>query len=575
MKLGEIKYKNNKYYFIPNRKDDMNEITGDELFAWLVYKGNKYPETKNKYKLKEGDILKLGRIWLIVRVIHIPKKNIENKNTNCLISFHSQINESLNVNSDFKEDKDYNNLIDDDESSSLTEEGENIEVDDNDLKDKNKNEILNNSSQNKEEEKKYTNIKSKKKKKKDNYYNPKLIKKNLENNNINLKKSEKQKICRICYMTETNSLLNPLIKPCKCSGSMKYIHLKCLLYWLKTKIEVDKSEYVNNKYFTLYSSEKVECELCKQIFPHYVKHNNKLYNLLDLERNFEIEKNRKNKINNLNYTDGDNNQKNKEKKDFENINNDDSKSYIVFDTISFDKSIPSYIYLANFNNDKKLRIGRGLEMNLIMNDLSISRNHCLLEITDEEDILLQDMNSKFGTLALVQAKEIEILKGQTLALQIGRSFLNIGYKQKNKSSLFDCCNAEVIDKRKTYEDINYKAVKIYKNSVVLTESESEENDKDEEENKKSENDYENAIKNSNNNKKISILRISKTKKSLDQEETNIKAIQEIKSGDGNNIEQKDKINNNENIFISEEQGKENEKDEVNKKVENLENEKNN
>lgn len=98
-------------------------------------------------------------------------------------------------------------------------------------------------------------------------------------------------------------------------------------------------------------------------------------------------------------------------------------------------------------------------MDLIMNDLSISRNHCQLELTEEGDIFLKDNNSKFGTLILVPAKEIKILKGQIWSIKIGRSFFNIDYK-KNSNTLFNCCQAEVIDKRKTYENINYKCVKI-------------------------------------------------------------------------------------------------------------------
>ena len=74
---------------------------------------------------------------------------------------------------------------------------------------------------------------------------------------------------------------------------------------------------------------------------------------MDLEKIFEIDTNQKNNMNNLNYTERDNFKNNKEKKDFENINKDDSKSYIVFDIISFDKSVPSYVYIAKFNKDKK------------------------------------------------------------------------------------------------------------------------------------------------------------------------------------------------------------------------------
>ena len=351
-------------------------------------------------------------------------------------------------------------------------------------------------------------------------------------------------------MTETNSLINPLIKPCKCSGSMKYIHLKCLIQWLKTKIQVDKSEYVDNHFFSVYSSEKVECELCKEIFPHYIKHKKNLYNLMDLDINFELQRNKQNKKNNLeNYTDGDNYKQNKEKKDYENIKNDDSSSYIVLDTIPFDKSIPAYLYIAKFN-DKKLKIGRGLDMNLILNDLSISRNHCQLDLTDDGEIFLKDNNSKFGTLLLVQAKEIEILKGQTLTIQVGRSFFNIYYK-KNNISLFNCCQAEVFDKRKNYENMNYKSIKISKNSIILTESVSDEND--EEENKNSENDYERIIKNINN-KKISMLKLSKNKKNVEKENAaHIKEIQDIKIDNGNNIEQKDV---SKNLLINGEEEKE-------------------
>ena len=77
--MGEIKYKDKKYYFIPNIKEEMKELTGEELFAWLIYKGNKFPITKNKYKIKEGDIFKLGRLWIIIRAIHVNKKNQKEK----------------------------------------------------------------------------------------------------------------------------------------------------------------------------------------------------------------------------------------------------------------------------------------------------------------------------------------------------------------------------------------------------------------------------------------------------------------------------------------------------------------
>lgn len=35
-------------------------------------------------------------------------------------------------------------------------------------------------------------------------------------------------MCRICFSEETDPKSNPLISPCKCSGSMGMIHLDCL-----------------------------------------------------------------------------------------------------------------------------------------------------------------------------------------------------------------------------------------------------------------------------------------------------------------------------------------------------------
>lgn len=34
-------------------------------------------------------------------------------------------------------------------------------------------------------------------------------------------------LCRIC-LSEENNIENPLFSPCKCKGTMKYIHLTCL-----------------------------------------------------------------------------------------------------------------------------------------------------------------------------------------------------------------------------------------------------------------------------------------------------------------------------------------------------------
>ena len=72
-------------------------------------------------------------------------------------------------------------------------------------------------------------------------------------------------LCRIC-LSEDNESLNPLFSPCKCSGTMKYIHLDCLKEWLNSK-KVTKENAFSRTYFW----KTLECELCKTTFPNMIK----------------------------------------------------------------------------------------------------------------------------------------------------------------------------------------------------------------------------------------------------------------------------------------------------------------
>ena len=494
-KLFQIKLKDNKYYYIPNHKEEYKNFTSTENFSWLIYKGNKFPLYKNKYKIREGDIIKLGRVWLVIKLIHLHKKNSEIKNlvgggeNKDLITYHSQPNRSLILNNDFQRNEKVKNLID--------------------------------------------------------YYNDS----DMDNNNTNndkveaqvpkakLKKGSKKKFCRICYMEEKDPNLDPLLKPCKCSGSVKYIHYKCLLHWLKSKIEVPKSEYVENDYYTLYYSQKVECELCKEPIPHVINHKKKLYNIMDLER-----------ISNKNSTKNQNNPTIKkmhsskvnlteiDKQQHLITEKDELKNYIILDTIAYENKSQAFLYIAKFDKNNILTIGRGLEMNLIMNDLTISRSHCQLEIKENGDVYLTDNNSKFGTLVLVQAKELEIFRGQTLSVQAGRSYFDINCA--NSESFFSCCTADEVTMDTTYEKINYKAVKFEKHFDILVESD----DSDKED---INSNYDDIIKKINN-KKIHMIKITGSKKIIDQEQTNMKTISQyiVDNNKNNNLRSIDLVGNN-------------------------------
>jgi len=78
--------------------------------------------------------------------------------------------------------------------------------------------------------------------------------------------------CRICLsdgsIDEEDEGLNednPLISPCNCAGTMKFIHLEWLRGWLNSKRHSRETLYVNSYYW-----KNIQCELWKTLFPsHY------------------------------------------------------------------------------------------------------------------------------------------------------------------------------------------------------------------------------------------------------------------------------------------------------------------
>lgn len=458
VKLGEIIKKESKYYYKPNIRDsyypNLEEImendgfyANSDYYSWLIYKGDQIPSTKNKYRVKEGDIIKLGREWLFIKEIFISDYRKKNKETNKgnkdrLFSYQSQTNKELNLNEDFIL-KDYND----------TEE----EEDDIIIVDKNKFVTENEDNRQiliKDEKKFDLNLKK-----------IEDIEKNSNKDNESKEtKNKKSQICRICYLGEYDKINNPLIKPCKCSGSMKYIHYECLLHWIKTKVKANNPIQDDNNILSTYSLCDVECELCKNKLPNYIRHKNKIYSLLNLDKKFDGNMAEKNKI------------KEKIKKKIKEWN----YNYIIFDLISPNKSDNKYRFLAKFDKNNILKIGRGIEVQLVLNDISVSRNHCQLKLENDGSIVIEDNNSKFGTLILIQG-ELEILKGQKLNIQAGSNYLIIELKKKFK--FFGCCNAEEIDMKNTYEKLNNKMIKYDINSEILDESITPDNSDNEEEDK--------------------------------------------------------------------------------------------
>ena len=65
-----------------------------------------------------------------------------------------------------------------------------------------------------------------------------------------------QNICKICFSEGSEE--NCLITPCKCTGSVKFVHMSCLKEWLTPKIKI--KEKVG---FTYIKWRKMLCEICR------------------------------------------------------------------------------------------------------------------------------------------------------------------------------------------------------------------------------------------------------------------------------------------------------------------------
>ena len=440
--------------------------------AWLIYNKKTEPEINSEYYLNEGDIMKLGNVVFKIKMIQINNlgnsKNENNNNdySNDTLMFMGNENRSIIINAQ-------NN---------------------------------------------YDNIEALKTQKILVYANNKE-KTDEKINDIIKDEKIQNKICRICYQEEDDSLLNPLIKPCKCTGSVKYIHIKCLLVWLKSRTVYSPNNSVeNNNFLNSYCiNELIQCELCKENFPDYIIHNNIKYCLIDFDYSQEnqIKKN-SNIISSPNFVNTNNeNENNKINFQIENeSNNQNSPNFIILDTIYPLNDGNKYRCIAKFTKDNKILIGRGLENQIILNEITVSRTHCLITAQmnkfGKREIKLQDDGSKFGTLLLLQSNKYEIIKGRPFHVQIGNIHLVMNIPIKK--SFLSCCNVDVVDGKNSYERINSRGIKMKYTFNVLTE--------------KSEDDIDNEK--DNNNESMNNIN--------------------IKSTEINNIKQKNNIDLNSNTY---------------------------
>lgn len=247
--------------------------------------------------------------------------------------------------------------------------------------------------------------------------------------------------CRLCYQKEINNN-DPLICPCKCNGSMKFVHLSCLKNNINLKIHKK-----HDKYYDMYLFQNYNCEICLATFPKYLIIKNKKINLLEIELS--------------NY-----------------------KNYALCDLIQYDEN-NDYIFhigylVLRLENEIPIKIGRKKENDVIFNDLSISGYHC--ELLVKNNILyLKDLGSKYGSMKYIR-NEYEIQIGNNIELIYGKYKFEFNLIKKESFFDFDffgfgeyiqnfleykCCGASTKDKG------DYEVLK--NNENIIENKNSEEN----------------------------------------------------------------------------------------------------
>lgn len=187
--------------------------------------------------------------------------------------------------------------------------------------------------------------------------------------------------CRICLL-EGNTAEDPLVSPCDCKGSVAHVHLSCLRQWIMARLNWSDSK-PGSYYYRPQS-----CELCKALFPTYLYHQNRRVLLVDMPT--------------------------------------PTPPFIVLECHErHQPRVGRVLHISSLAENKILKLGRGHESDVRIGDVSISRCHATIQF-QEGRFVLEDMNSKFGTL--VAMRESCAVETSTVSVQVGRTVLKLSLK---------------------------------------------------------------------------------------------------------------------------------------------------
>ena len=197
--------------------------------------------------------------------------------------------------------------------------------------------------------------------------------------------------CRIC-LCEGQTQGNPLISVCECAGTMRYIHLECLQEWLRTRLDV-----AHNSAVMSYHWKSMDCELCKTTFPMVIALNGCARPLVDVNKS--------------------------------------NTPYILLEETG--RRERGDIHVVSLPVNSGVSIGRSPQCDIVLADVSVSREHCVLRLTPE-GFSIEDRKSKFGTLRKVSTQRLSLTLSKEVLLQVNRTLVSLRLHRPSKF-LYFCC----------------------------------------------------------------------------------------------------------------------------------------
>ncbi len=346
-----------------NEKDDegYNVYYDIDSIPWIVSRYVFDNQIEHGYKMHEGDLFKLGKYILRVREIRLKKDNLGKTMT------------MVESNKIYKEeDISRNNILNPSISQSIFQSNNNLVYN----KEQKDSFLLLNKNKEKNEKKEIIN-----------------------NSNIEMKNSDilnNKPTCRICLCDDYEDD-NPLINPCKCNGTMKYLHLDCLRKLIESKVTKSSNEVT-----TIFTFKTLSCDICKSLFPENIKIKKKTFNIINLER--------------------------------------PENNYLILEGIIKESTEQKSIFLVNLK-DKNIKIGRASDADIRLSDISVSRAHAIITLYNGV-LTLNDTKSKFGTL-INAGNHFVVLYNKPISIQRGNIFLRFLMKKK-LCSILTCYRASKV-----------------------------------------------------------------------------------------------------------------------------------